>query len=615
MCDRTIFGLSSSSKIGDAGFEGKYVLKQGDSMQGDLVMEDAGITVQGAMSSVLLEGGAGLRVQDGGGILVTSGQIDTGSLVVQDGAEVKGLITTTTLNVLAAAEVKGNLVTASIDVKGGGGINVLDAGDVLIDGKLTVNQDIFLTGFMECKRVDASTIITAQDMKTITLDVSDASNLTGIVTCLDHVLVQSPDAILTLKNGAKLRIEDGGGMNIDGKSEFKGDVICDTKLEIKGDVKVEGKLDVKLDVSTEGDVVAVDNVKAAGVMAIDPDIKISTFLGLESKEGIKVIGKSLLQNPINVTGNVFSTGDGFTFGWQFTVGVQDIILTQFRYISINMSSDRTVGIYDVNTGNLLRSAVVLTSDPPNPTNEWRVHDLVLADYVTLQANTVYMIAAFIPVGGNIDAFGTFGSPTINSTYINTAPIGRAVPSASLSFPTNPYFNAFLNCSFGFIVPTVNFLAAYSGDVQATTLKLLQQPAHTIYSSLNGELIPFQTDITITVWNNSVVDVGGITYNNGSFNVQVAGMYLVFYTVRWDSIAGIRNSEVIIDANPERYARILFTDAGGSAQGTTLNGSDVLRLEPGNTVSVRVWQSNASSIQVRCMDDAACHFGIICLYRL
>jgi len=96
---RTIFGLSAealSSSIGGGG-DGKYVLKAGDSMQGDLVMEhasidvqDGGITVAGAMSSVLLRGGAGLRVQDGGGMVIADG----GGVSVDGKVEVKGSTTT-----------------------------------------------------------------------------------------------------------------------------------------------------------------------------------------------------------------------------------------------------------------------------------------------------------------------------------------------------------------------------------------------------------------------------------------------------------------------------------------------------------------------------------------
>ena len=91
------------------------------------------------------------------------------------------------------------------------------------------------------------------------------------------------------------------------------------------------------------------------------------------------------------------------------------------------------------------------------------------------------------------------------------------------------------------------------------------------------------------------------------------MYQVFYTI-WDSLAGVRNSEVLIGVGPDKYARINYTDAGGG-QGTCLNGSDVVRLEPGNSVSVRVWETNGVGSGLNCMIDGSCHFGIVCLYRL
>jgi len=87
MAARSIFGqsvgimeMSNLSGSGGGGIdpvEGKYVLKSGDSMSGDLTMENASVSVlggevkvDGKMSRVLLQGGAGIRVEDGGGIVV-----------------------------------------------------------------------------------------------------------------------------------------------------------------------------------------------------------------------------------------------------------------------------------------------------------------------------------------------------------------------------------------------------------------------------------------------------------------------------------------------------------------------------------------------------------------
>ena len=103
MAARSIFGqsvgilemsnLSGSGGGGSDPVEGKYVLKTGDSMTGDLSMENASVDVvggevkvNGAMSRILLEGGAGIRVEDGGGIVVA----DEGELSVDGKATLSG---------------------------------------------------------------------------------------------------------------------------------------------------------------------------------------------------------------------------------------------------------------------------------------------------------------------------------------------------------------------------------------------------------------------------------------------------------------------------------------------------------------------------------------------
>ena len=85
--------LSGSGGGGVDPVEGKYVLKSGDTMTGDLTMQSASvdvlggeIKVNGGMSRVLVQGGAGIRVEEGGSIVVA----DAGNLDVNGSLQVGG---------------------------------------------------------------------------------------------------------------------------------------------------------------------------------------------------------------------------------------------------------------------------------------------------------------------------------------------------------------------------------------------------------------------------------------------------------------------------------------------------------------------------------------------
>jgi len=137
MAARSIFGqfvgimeMSNLSGSGGGGIdpvEGKYVLKSGDSMSGDLTMQDASVDVlggevkvDGKMSRVLLQGGAGIRVEDGGGIVVA----DEGDLSVNG-----NLLVGTDLKVDGKGTIGGELSTKRLSAEngvwaGGAGVQV-----------------------------------------------------------------------------------------------------------------------------------------------------------------------------------------------------------------------------------------------------------------------------------------------------------------------------------------------------------------------------------------------------------------------------------------------------------------------------------------------------------
>ena len=575
MSNKTIFGLpvdvlsASNMSFTASQVDGKYVLKSGDSMSGNLAME----------------GGAGIDVKDEGNVSV-DGKLDvkgygqfSGNLGVLGNSTVSGLL-----------EAPGGVSSGTLEATG----EATFYDQVTMEGKLDLKGNGF---FRE------------------NLDVLGICNVGGV-------------------------LEAAGGAYIDGKIDVTGpatfawDVKMDTKLDVKGDVKTEGNLlamgtlgavgnatfagnalvigvlEVNDTVTALSNLIVADEAVATGVISAEAGI-FKPDLVVDPAVGVEVIG-NVSTDPITSIGdkdNFTPDVNAWSAGWRFVVKAgQNLLVSHLLYASDNMTTNRDVGIWDA-TGNLLVQATVSNTDPHDALENWHIHALDQKDYVTLQGGQEYTIGGLYAANEPVTIFGDNGTAVANSTYIDATPSGML----KLNTPTLEWPNSLsgpgiiYNCNFYFQVtqPTAQLL--YSGITR------LPCNPRICLSRTTAQSIPTDDPITIT-WDTvrwASIGSANITldHDNAFIVVPVNGMYMLSYTVIWDSGgSGEKTSNVWVNSDPDQcWGRLTFASSIEEFHTVT----DTVLLNAGDTLQLVVQQFSGGSID--CMGNAANHFSCTLLY--
>lgn len=555
MSNKTIFGLpvdilsASNMTVTSSAPDGKYVLKAGDSMSGDLKME----------------GGADIAIQDGG------------ELSVDGKTRLYG-------NATCYGEM---LVDNNLSVSGTG----------MFNGNLTANAGGYVAGLLEAP------------------------------------------------GGATI----GDELEATGKSHFYGDVTMDTKLDAKGDVLLESKLDVKgratfddvveaqdeLQVHGEvyvqqnayitgrlqvtGPISSFQEAKVTGLVSAEPPIDVDA-LSADPKVAVDVVA-SVSTDPVTVLTDVKQdtiSSAPSTSGWSFTVGSSPITVTHLLYVAPGMTTPRDVGIWELDTATLLVQATVSETDPLDPMGNWRIHALDEKDYVTLDAETKYVIGGFYPTTSVYSYINP--SIEIDSNFFSDGPWGRyklSTPSG-LEMPDTPVAAHILyNCNFYFKTQANTSQVLYSG--------ISRLPLHPTMcvSRSTAQSIPNDTNTTIT-WDTvkwaSNARAGdnkmGWDHNGAFIVVPVNGIYLLSYTVTWAtpaSVVGHRTSQVWVNSSSSNAWAAKRSISTSSATTQTFTVTDHVALSAGDTVQVTVRQNSGSPMN--CAGSSTDHFAVTLLYGL
>jgi len=147
------------------------------------------------------------------------------------------------------------------------------------------------------------------------------------------------------------------------------------------------------------------------------------------------IGVTLLeQEAVTYSSRQSWTSYGFTtvFGWDFTVGSDDILLTHLGYNKDEITGDTEVAIYS-SSGTQLATDTITTADTTE--NNFKYSEL--ASYIVLKAGQTYRCVALVPSGEDITSL-TIGE-SYGSGITNTGD-GYWIPSSttSMTFPTTAF---------------------------------------------------------------------------------------------------------------------------------------------------------------------------------